>query len=175
MKKPLPELNGFTVVNRFPSMSTLVFVGVGSNLENRESMICTAQKVLSAHPKVRFLRSAPIYETEPVGGPSQGLYLNTVWEVETDLDAFKFMRFLLEIESSLGRKRAVKNGPRVIDLDLLLFGNQVIDEPFLTVPHPRLQERWFVLKPLWDLHSDLVHPVFKKSVCELLDQVNASH
>ncbi|MBI3999223.1 MAG: 2-amino-4-hydroxy-6-hydroxymethyldihydropteridine diphosphokinase, partial [Candidatus Omnitrophica bacterium] len=106
---------------------------------------------------------------------SQGLYLNTVWEVETDLDAFKFMRFLLEIESSLGRKRAVKNGPRVIDLDLLLFGDQVINEPSLTVPHPRLQERWFVLKPLWDLRSDLVHPVFKKSVCKLLDQVNASH
>ncbi|MBI4372335.1 MAG: 2-amino-4-hydroxy-6-hydroxymethyldihydropteridine diphosphokinase [Candidatus Omnitrophica bacterium] len=156
-------------------MPTTAYIGVGSNLNNREDMIRRAQKILSSHPKVRFLRSALIYETEPVGGPSQGPYLNTVWEVETELQAPRFMKLLLDIESSLGRKRSEKNAPRVIDLDLLFFGDEVIHEDSLTVPHPRLQERWFVLKPLWDLRSDFIHPVLKKSICELLDQVNASH
>jgi 7,8-dihydro-6-hydroxymethylpterin-pyrophosphokinase len=75
----------------------------------------------------------------------------------------------------LGRKRVVKNGPRAIDLDLLLFGDEVINETGLQVPHPKLQDRWFVLKPLWDLRADLVHPVLEKSVCELLSEVDAGH
>lgn len=180
-------------------MSTLAYLGVGSNLGNREVMIETAKRLLSADPKIRLLRSAPIYETDPVGGPVQGPYLNTVWELETDLNAQGLMALLLETEEKLGRKRFArqttrrgpstkrcsdgsrhalwrkKNGPRVIDLDLLFFGDEVIDEPGLEVPHPRLQDRWFVLKPLWDLRSDLVHPVLKKSVCELLTEVDASH
>ena len=156
-------------------MSTIAFVGVGSNLGDRRSFINRARELLIVSPKVRFLRYAPCYETEPVGGPPQGLYLNTVWEVETDLNAGEFLTLLLSVESELGRKRLQKNEPRCIDLDLLFFGDEVIQNPDLTVPHPRLHERWFVLKPLWDLRSDLIHPVFKKSVCELLDQVNASH
>ncbi|MBI4394750.1 MAG: 2-amino-4-hydroxy-6-hydroxymethyldihydropteridine diphosphokinase [Candidatus Omnitrophica bacterium] len=156
-------------------MQTLAYIGVGSNLGNRKGAISKAQEILSSHPKVKFLRSAPFYETEPVGGLPQGLYLNTVWEIETDLEAHELIELLLEIESSLGRKRKEKNEPRIIDLDLLFFGDQVIDEASLTVPHPKLHERWFVLKPLWDLRSDLIHPVLKKSVCELLDQVDAHH
>lgn len=153
-------------------MPTTAFVGVGSNLGDRERMILQAKKILSGHPKVRFLRSAPLYETGPMGGPPQGPYLNTVWEVETELNAHEFMALLLNVESALGRKRLGKNSPRTIDLDLLFFGDEVVEEVALTVPHPRLEERWFVLKPLWDLRSDWIHPVLKKSVCKLLDEVN---
>ena len=155
-------------------MSTIAFIGVGSNLGNREVMIGEAQKSLSGHSKVRFLNSAPIYETEPVGGPVQGRYLNTVWEVETDLSAQELIAVLLGIEKKLGRERIEKNGPRSIDLDLLFFGDEIINTSGLQVPHPRLHERWFVLKPLWDLRTDYVHPVLKKSVCELLDRVDAN-
>lgn len=156
-------------------MSITAFIGVGSNLGPRESAIEKAREMLSQNPNIRFKRSAPVYETEPVGGPRQGLYLNTVWEVETDLNADDLMKVLLEIETSLGRKRTEKNAPRTIDLDLLFFGDEVIFKPNLTVPHPRLHERWFVLKPLWDLRADFVHPVFKKSICELLDEITQSH
>lgn len=156
-------------------MPTIVYIGVGSNLGNREAMIHAARQKLMARPEIKFLREAPVYETEPMGGPVQGPYLNTVWELETDLNARDLLTFLLEIEEGLGRKRTERNTPRTIDLDLLFFGDKVIKRPDLQVPHPRLQDRWFVLKPLWDLRSDLIHPVLKKSVCELLDQVHAGH
>ena len=156
-------------------MSTSVYLGIGSNLGDRGSLIKEACKELSAHPKIKFLKSAPIYETDPIGGPAQGRYLNTVWEIETQLSAKDLLVFLFQIEEKLGRKRAEKNGPRVIDLDILFFGDQVINQPGLEIPHPRIPQRWFVLKPLWDLRADLVHPVLEKSVCELLDEVDASH
>ncbi len=152
-----------------------VFIGVGSNLGDRKKIIENAQQVFSQSSGIRFVRSAPLYETESVGGPPQGLYLNTVWEVETLLQAKELLNLLLQIESRFGRTRKERNEPRTIDLDLLLFDDEVIEEPGLVVPHPRLHERWFVLKPLWDLRADFVHPVFKKSICELLDQVNAAH
>ena len=156
-------------------MPITAYIGVGSNLENREQIIQKAHQTLSAHPSVRVLRSAPIYETHPLGGPSQGLYLNTVWEVETDLSAREFLTLLLAIETQIGRVRVEKNGPRLIDLDLLFFGDEIIQVQGLSIPHPRLQERWFVLKPLWDLRADLIHPVLRKSICELLDGVHENH
>ena len=154
---------------------TTAFIGVGSNLGDRKKTIENAKTMLNQSVQIRFVRSAPLYETEPIGGLPQGLYLNTVWEIETSLRAKQLLEVLLQIESQLGRNRKEKNEPRIIDLDLLLFGDEIIEKAGLTIPHPRLHERWFVLKPLWDLRADFVHPVFKKSICELLDQVNASH
>ncbi|MBI1977153.1 MAG: 2-amino-4-hydroxy-6-hydroxymethyldihydropteridine diphosphokinase [Candidatus Omnitrophica bacterium] len=156
-------------------MSTLAFIGVGSNLGDRNVWIKRAKDLLSQKKGIRFLRTAPVYETDPVGGPPQGRFLNTVWEIETDLSAREILVVLLDLEASLGRKRTRKNEPRVIDLDLLFYGDQVIQEPDLTIPHPRLHERWFVLKPLWDLRADWIHPVFKKSICELLDRIHETH
>ncbi len=156
-------------------MPQVAFIGVGSNLNQREEMIASARRLLTQATHVRFLRSAPIYETLPVGGPPQGSYLNTVWEIETQLKPGELLRLLNEIEFKLGRIRTEKNGPRTIDLDLLLYEDQVIETENLIIPHPRLHERWFVLKPLWDLRSDFVHPVFKKSICELLDQLDETH
>ena len=152
-----------------------IFIGVGSNLGDRKETIESAQQVFSQSLGIRLIRSAPLYETEPVGGPAQGLYLNTVWEVETSLQPREILDLLLQIESQFGRNRKEKNEPRTIDLDILFFDDEIIEEPDLVVPHPRLHERWFVLKPLWDLRADFVHPIFKKSICELLDQVNAAH
>ena len=153
----------------------LAFIGVGSNLGNREIHIRKAEERLKRSGKIKFLRSAPIYETEPVSEIPQGKYLNTVWEIETDLSARELLHVLLEIESEMGRTRLLKNEPRPIDLDLLFFGDEILIAPDLILPHPKLQERWFVLKPLWDLRADLIHPVSKKSVCELLDEVHAHH
>ncbi len=152
-----------------------IFIGVGSNLGDRKETIESAQQVFSQSLGIRLIRSAPLYETEPVGGPAQGLYLNTVWEVETSLQPREILDLVLQIESQFGRNRKEKNEPRTIDLDILFFDDEIIEEPDLVVPHPRLHERWFVLKPLWDLRADFVHPIFKKSICELLDQVNAAH
>ncbi len=152
-------------------MSVTAFIGVGSNLGDRQQTIQQAKEKISAVNDIRFLRSASLYETKPMGGPAQGLFLNTVWELETDLSAKELLSVISKLESDLGRIRSEKNAPRTLDLDLLFYGDEIIQEPNLTVPHPRLQERWFVLKPLWDLRSDWVHPVLKKSVCELLDQV----
>ena len=152
-------------------MSTTAFIGVGSNLGDRKQTIHQAEQKLSHVEGIRFIGSAPIYETQPVGGPKQDLFLNTVWEIETDLPARQLLTVLFQIESDFGRMRIEKNGPRTIDLDLLFYGDEVIKEQTLTIPHPRLHERWFVLKPLWDLRSDYVHPVLKKSICELLDRV----
>lgn len=151
---------------------TTAFIGVGSNLGDRKKAIDDALKSLCRSSHVCFVQTAPWYETQAVGDPSQGPYFNTVWEIETEFEALELLEFLLLVESELGRERTKKNEARIIDLDLLFFGDQVIQKPDLVVPHPRLHERWFVLKPLWDLRADLIHPVLKKSVCELLDQVN---
>ncbi len=152
-------------------MFVTAFIGVGSNLGDRKQTIQQAKEKISAASGICFIQSAPIYETEPVGGPEQELFLNTVWEIETDLSAKELLFVLANLESDFGRLRTEKNAPRTLDLDLLFYGDEIIQETDLTVPHPRLQERWFVLKPLWDLRSDFVHPILKKSVCELLDQV----
>ena len=153
----------------------LIYLAVGSNLGDRKKNIEAAEQKLKKNPKVKFLRASPIYETEPVGGSPQEKYLNAVWEIETGLSPNELLRELLSIEESLGRKREIKNGPRTIDLDILFYNDLIMNGDHLTIPHPRLRDRWFVLKPLWDLRSDLVHPVFGKSVCELLDECRAGH
>ena len=146
------------------------FIGVGSNLGNREKNLAAAQKAFSAIPGIRSVQSSEVYETDPVGGPAQGKYLNAVWKAETDLEPGPLLQALLQVESGLGRVRAEKNGPRIIDLDLLFYGSQVLNQPGLTVPHPRLHEREFVLKPLMDLAPDFVHPVLKKTISVILSE-----
>jgi 2-amino-4-hydroxy-6-hydroxymethyldihydropteridine diphosphokinase len=155
-------------------MPTTSYIGVGSNLGDRQRTLDEAKDVLRNSVGVWLKRCAPVYDTEPVGGPVQGNYLNTVWEIESEIGAHELLRLLMKIETRFDRQRQNKNEPRTLDLDLLFHGDEVIHDPALTVPHPRLQDRWFVLKPLWDLRSDLVHPVSGKSVCEMLDQVNGS-
>jgi 2-amino-4-hydroxy-6-hydroxymethyldihydropteridine diphosphokinase len=136
---------------------TVAFIGLGSNLGDREENVRAALERLS---ELGPLRASTVRETDPVGLTEQPMFLNAVAEVRTDLPARELLASLLAIERDLGRDRTVEQrwGPRTIDLDLLLYGGDVIDEPGLTVPHPRLAERLFVLEPLHELAPDLVLP-----------------
>ena len=141
---------------------TLAYVGLGANLGDREAAIRAAAKLLDAR------RLSSILETEPWGFTDQPRFLNAVAEVETPLEPRPFLARLLEVERSLGRTRdGPRWGPRTIDLDLLVHGAAVVDEPGLTVPHPRLHERAFVLEPLVELAPTLNVPG-KGSVSALL-------
>jgi len=146
-----------------------VYIGVGSNLGDRRQNILRAEEALRA--SVESLKKSVTYETDPVGGPPQGKFLNAVWEIETRLEVDDLFAVLMKIESDLGRLRTEKNGPRPIDLDILFYDGRVIDGERVRVPHPRLHERQFVLKPLCDLNPELEHPVFKTSVKTLLENI----
>jgi 2-amino-4-hydroxy-6-hydroxymethyldihydropteridine diphosphokinase len=136
---------------------TTAYIGLGSNVGDRETMIAEAVDRLGQLGQVRV---STIRETDPVGLTEQPKFLNAVAAVETDLDAGELLGRLLEIERDLGRERSSEQrwGPRTIDLDLLLYGDDVIGEPGLTVPHPRLAERRFALEPLAELDPELALP-----------------
>ncbi|MBN1687554.1 MAG: 2-amino-4-hydroxy-6-hydroxymethyldihydropteridine diphosphokinase [Candidatus Omnitrophica bacterium] len=148
---------------------TLVYIAVGSNLGKREENIRRAKDCLSREPEVQIVRESSLYETEPVGGPFQGKYFNAVWECETSLTARGLLVVLLAIEKRLGRERSVKNAPRIIDLDILFYGSSVIEEKGLRIPHPRFQERFFVLEPLCELIPEWRDPVSHKMITDLLE------
>jgi 2-amino-4-hydroxy-6-hydroxymethyldihydropteridine diphosphokinase len=148
--------------------STLAFVGLGSNLGDREGAIRQAAALIGAQ------RVSSIRETEPWGVADQPLFLNAVAELETGFEARALLERLLEVERELGRVRGGERwGPRTIDLDLLLYGEETIDEPGLTVPHPRLHQRLFVLEPLAELAPDLVVPG-RGRVTALLTELQSS-
>jgi 2-amino-4-hydroxy-6-hydroxymethyldihydropteridine diphosphokinase len=134
------------------------FIALGSNLGEREAMIRQALEALAALPETELLRASSLYDTEPVGDVDQPNFLNAVAQVDTDLSARQLLWNLLLIEKRLGRERTRRWGPRTIDLDLLLFGNEVIEEDDLRVPHPEMIRRAFVLVPLVELDPTLVHP-----------------
>ncbi len=150
----------------------IAYIAVGSNLGERLEYLNQAQERLSKLKGIRFLKSSAVYETEPVGGAEQGKYLNAVWEIETSLAPQELMKQLLAIEKKLGRVRTELHAPRTIDLDILFYQDRMIEEPGLSIPHPRLQEREFVLKPLMDLCPDFTHPRLKKTVRELSQNLN---
>jgi 2-amino-4-hydroxy-6-hydroxymethyldihydropteridine diphosphokinase len=133
------------------------YLGLGSNLGDRLANLLRAVELLAATPGVRVVRSSRVYETEPVG-PPQPDYLNAVVEVETTLPARELLEGCLAVERRMGRVRGERWGPRTIDLDLLTYGREEVDEPGLTVPHPRMHERAFVLVPLAELDADPLLP-----------------
>lgn len=139
-------------------METTAFVGIGSNLGDREANLEQAIDLLSAEDGIDVVAVSEIRETEPVGPVEQGPFLNGAVQLETSLSPGELLERLLSVESRLGRVRAERWGPRTIDLDLLLYGDERIDEPGLSVPHPRLHERRFVLEPLTDLDPSLQIP-----------------
>ncbi len=157
-------------------MPVTAYIALGSNLGERQHYLDTALQRLRAQMAV--VRVSAYRETEPVGGPAgQGKYLNAVAEVQTDLGPRELLRRLLDIEAELGRVRQEQHGPRTLDLDLLLYGHEVlaIHEPDcdLVVPHPRLHERLFVLKPLVEIAPLAVHPVLQSTAVELLRRLQA--
>jgi len=133
----------------------LCYIGIGSNLGDREKYIKNAIEKLKETEGVEVKKISNIYETEPVGGTKQGKYLNGVIEIETWLEPRELMIKLQEIEKQSGRIRSVKNAPRTIDLDMLLYGDKKIDEPGLKIPHPRMYEREFVMKPLKEIYESI--------------------
>jgi len=137
---------------------TRAYVGLGANLGPREVTILRAVDLLALADGISVLEVSQLRETEPVGVADQPAFLNGVVAVDTTLDARTLLETLLEIERELGRVRTERWGPRTIDLDLLVFGEETIDEPGLTVPHPRLGERRFALEPLAELAPELVVP-----------------
>jgi 2-amino-4-hydroxy-6-hydroxymethyldihydropteridine diphosphokinase len=138
---------------------TLAYVGLGANVGNRRENLDRAVGLLAAEPGVRVLAVSSVRETDPVGYADQPRFLNAACAVETELGPRDLLERLLAIERALGRERTgPRFGPRTIDLDLLLYGNDTVDEPGLTVPHPRLAERLFVLEPLHELAPELVLP-----------------
>jgi 2-amino-4-hydroxy-6-hydroxymethyldihydropteridine diphosphokinase len=135
------------------------YIGIGANLGDREATIARALELLVQRPGVELVAVARLRETEPWGYADQPAFLNGAASVDTSLSAEDLLAVLLDVERELGRTRTgPRYGPRTIDLDLLLYGEQVVDEPGLAVPHPRLHERAFALEPLLDLDPDLVVP-----------------
>jgi 2-amino-4-hydroxy-6-hydroxymethyldihydropteridine diphosphokinase len=145
------------------------YVSLGSNVGDREQQIAAATQALGARG-IRIIRQSSIYSTEPVDVATQGWFLNCVLEVETDLMPRQLLRAFKEIENELGRRHTIRRGPRVIDLDLLLYGTSVISTPELEVPHPRMTQRRFVLVPLAEIAPALRHPVANRSIEELLGE-----
>jgi len=149
------------------------YLGLGSNLGDREANIEGALRRLALSSRVKVLKVSSMIDTEPVGGPAQPNYLNAACKVETALRARELLREALRIEKEMGRVRDVRWGPRVIDIDLLLYDTEVISEADLTVPHPRIAERRFVLGPLAEIAPGLRHPVTGKTAREMLSDLAA--
>jgi 2-amino-4-hydroxy-6-hydroxymethyldihydropteridine diphosphokinase len=152
-------------------MRETVYIGFGSNMGNRVDFCDRAVTLLSLLPHSRLTGVSLLYEAEPVKDgtdPGDGWFLNGVVRIETDLPPRNLLDLLREIERSLGRDEDNRSGPRTIDLDILFYGDRVIDEPGLRIPHPRLHERRFVLMPLSELDPLLVHPVRHRSVNHML-------
>jgi 2-amino-4-hydroxy-6-hydroxymethyldihydropteridine diphosphokinase len=145
------------------------YLGLGSNLGEREETIRRAVGALAGHPEIEVRQIAEPIETEPVGPPGQGPYLNAAVEVGTTLPPQQLLSICKDIEEHLGREPGGERwGPRTIDLDILLYGEEVIDEPGLTVPHMELYRRRFALEPLSRIAPEARHPVLGLTVAELL-------
>lgn len=148
----------------------IVYIGIGSNLSDRHQNLLRALELLSE--KVTLGKVSSIYETEPVGYDKQPLFLNLVCKVETELSPQLLLKQLKEIERGMGRKASFRNAPRVIDLDILFYDHIVMERNELTIPHPGLTERQFVLVPLEEIAPGLVHPVKKKTVKQLRSELS---
>jgi 2-amino-4-hydroxy-6-hydroxymethyldihydropteridine diphosphokinase len=149
----------------------LVYLSLGSNVGNRESNLRAAITELGALGRVESVSS--FYETEPVEFLDQPWFLNCAVGVETTSPPEEFMRALLRIEKDMGRKRTQEKGPRTIDIDILLFGDLLRTSPGLTIPHPAMSQRRFVLEPLAEIAPEIRHPILKKTIRELLEQLAA--
>ncbi len=134
---------------------TEAFIAIGTNLGNREENIKAALKSLSQNTEITIEKVSSVRETEPVDGPPQPPYLNGVIKIKTALSPQQLLDTLQGIEKSLGRERTVRFGPRIIDLDILLYGDKIISQPDLEIPHPKMREREFVMEPLREIEPDI--------------------
>ena len=151
---------------------TTVYLGLGSNLGDRRRNLEAALEALRAHPRITVSAVSSFLETDPVGGPpGQGKFLNAAAKIETDLSPDSLLEELKRVERALGRKPGPRWGPREIDLDILLYGDTILETGTLVIPHPRMRERRFVLEPLAEIAPDARDPVTGLSVRALLEKV----
>jgi 2-amino-4-hydroxy-6-hydroxymethyldihydropteridine diphosphokinase len=153
-------------------MNHTIYLALGTNLGDRLSNLENA--IGAMPPKISPLERSPVYETPPWGYTDQPAFLNQVIKAETDLAPQDLLRTLKNLETRLGREPTFKYGPRLIDLDILFYDQVVMETAALTIPHPRMAERAFVLAPLADLAPDLRHPTLQKTALELLAAVDSS-
>ena len=146
------------------------YLGLGSNLGNRLAFLRSGRDTLAERPDIELIRAAGIYETEAVGGPPENpAFLNTVLEIKTSAEPQQLLTICLAVEDEFGRSRPVRWAPRTLDIDILFYADQIIHEANLTIPHPRLHERSFVLAPLREIAPDLRHPRIDKTIGELAE------
>jgi 2-amino-4-hydroxy-6-hydroxymethyldihydropteridine diphosphokinase len=153
-------------------MSAVVFLALGSNLGDRAANLQAAQRALP--PAVRLVAISPIYETPPWGILEQPAFLNQALKAETDLSPQDLLAYLKRLEVQLGRQPGQRYGPRQIDLDILFYADRVLETEKLSIPHPRLAERAFVLVPLADIAPDLRHPLTGKTAKEMLELLDTT-
>lgn len=154
-----------------PAKLATAYIGLGSNLQDRLAYLNKAVELLQENGNIKITALSSIYETDPVGGPLQSRYLNSVAEIETNLAPEQLLQVTKDIENKLGRTREEHWGPRFIDLDILTFGNITRDTDTLQLPHPLIKERWFVLVPLCEIAPHLIPPGYDEPVSELLKKL----
>ncbi|MDP3182803.1 MAG: 2-amino-4-hydroxy-6-hydroxymethyldihydropteridine diphosphokinase [Desulfobaccales bacterium] len=157
------------ITERYP---VIAYIGLGANLGEPRRQLEQALALLGAVEEVEVLKVSTFYLNPPLGPPDQPWFINAVAQVRTRLAPEELMRVLRQVEAALGRVRGVKWGPRVIDLDLLLYNGEVMAGPELVLPHPEMHKRAFVLAPLAEIAPGAWHPVLKKSAKELLEEID---
>lgn len=150
---------------------SIAYIGLGSNLNDRAKNLNKAINMIEESSDIDILRRSRIYQTEPVGPKDQPYFLNMALEIKTALSSLELIDFLQSVERKMGRQRKKKSGPRKIDLDLLLYDDQVKNTAKLSLPHPRMHLRKFVLIPLVEIAKDKIHPTFKKTMAKLLEDL----
>ncbi|NWF52525.1 MAG: 2-amino-4-hydroxy-6-hydroxymethyldihydropteridine diphosphokinase [Nitrospirae bacterium] len=149
---------------------SIAYIGIGSNLGNRKNNCLRAIELIKKNGII-IRKLSSMYKTEPWGIKDQPYFLNMAIEIETELNPIELLKILKNIENKIGRKESFKWGPRIIDLDILLFNNLIFKEDSLEIPHPLMHKRNFVLLPLCEIAPDRIHPLLKKKISDLIKEL----